>query len=488
VSLPGVRALSRPVRRPVVLYRFGRLSMPLGGLFAVPAAVGVATGDMEFALRCTAMLALCLAVGWGLGRIRAPDDLRAAEGLVVVAALFVAAAALMTWPFMAAGLAPLDAFFEAVSGITTTGLSTAGTVEQRPAAFLIARAWTQWYGGLAIVALAFAFSVGPGPAARRLATVEGQPDDLAATTRLWARRAMVIFAVLTLAGMAIVLPFGLPLVDGVAHVLAGISTGGFSSRDGGIAALGGWPVQTALLLLGLAGAISFTLYDRGWRRGWRGAAGDVELRALLAVAALSTVLLAGAMLLAGRPAAEVATAAPLLALSAQTTTGFAPAAVSDLDAAGKLVLIATMFIGGDAGSTAGGIKIVRLLLMLRLMQVVLLRATLPRGAVLEVRAGGRRVEAEDVQAALGVVLLYAAVVLLAWFAFLLAGAPALDSLFDVVSALSTTGLSTGVTGPGLSPWLKGLLCAVMLMGRLEIVALLVLVYPGSWLQYGRGAT
>jgi trk system potassium uptake protein TrkH len=58
----------------------------------------------------------------------------------------------------------------------------------------------------------------------------------------------------------------------------------------------------------------------------------------------------------------------------------------------------------------------------------------------------------------------------------------------VVSALSTTGLSTGVTGPGLSPWLKGLLCAVMLMGRLEIVALLVLVYPGSWLQYGRGAT
>ena len=100
----------------------------------------------------------------------------------------------------------------------------------------------------------------------------------------------------------------------------------------------------------------------------------------------------------------------------------------------------------------------------------------------------RPVSADDLLATIGIVLLYAGAALVSWFAFLLAGAAPLDALLDVVSALSTTGLSSGITGPDLSPWLKGLLCADMLMGRLEIVALLVLVFPNSWRSHGGGTT
>lgn len=489
MSLAGARALGRPVRPRVVLHRFGRIALTLSGLAAIPAVVAFATGDIGFGLRCAAMCGLVLVVAWQLHRIHAPEDVRGNEALVIVALVFLAAALLMTWPFMAAGIDPLDAFFEAVSGITTTGLSTLSTVEHRPAAFLFARAWTQWYGGLAIIALAFAFTIGPGPAARRLASIEGQPEDLVSTTRLWARRALTIYGVLTILGILLILPFGLSPLDTVAQVLAAISTGGFATHDASIAALGGWPVQAVLLLIALAGAISFTLYDQMWRRGWRSLFADVGVRTLVVLLATASVLLFVEMVVVGgRSWTESLTLAPMLATTAQSTTGFAPTDIAALDPGSKLVLILTMFIGGDSGSTAGGIKIVRLLLILRLLQVVFLRATLPRGAVIEIEIGGRRFAPADVQATLGIALLYIAAAVVSWLAFVLDGAPALDSLFDVVSALSTTGLSAGVVTPALAPALKAVLCLDMLMGRLEIIAFLVLVYPGTWLGRRSRAT
>ncbi len=485
MSMAAFHALAHPVRAAVVLPLFGRLLLALVGLGALPAAVAAGMGDWDFAARCAAMTLLCLGAGWRLSRAALPSEVRGNEALVVVALIFLAAALLMTWPFMAAGIAPLDALFEAVSGITTTGLSTVGPVADRPAAFLFARAWMQWYGGLAIVALAVGYTIGAGPTARRLSGIERPAEDIAVSTHIWARRVLVIFAVLTAIGIVVLLPFGLPLIDTVSHVLAAVSTGGFSTRDGSIAALGGWPVQAVLLVLGLGGAISFTLYDRIWRRDRRSVLSDVEVRALIAAILLSSLLVAAAQVIfAGRSWTDAVSLAPLLALSAQTTTGFAPADVGALDPASKLILIVSMFIGGDSGSTAGGIKIVRLLLLLRLVQLLLLRATLPRGAVLELDIRGRRIAPDDALTMVGIVLLYGVVVLVSWGCFLLAGAAPLDALFDVVSALSTTGLSTGVTAPGLSPGLKGLLCADMLMGRLEIVALLVLVYPRTWWEHG----
>jgi len=174
---------------------------------------------------------------------------------------------------------------------------------------------------------------------------------------------------------------------------------------------------------------------------------------------------------------------PLIAVSAQTTVGFAPVDPGSLDAGSKLTLIVAMLIGGDAGSTAGGIKILRFLIVVRLLHVLLLRSALPPHAVMPFRVADRTLEPPEVQIAVSIVLLFAITLLVSWLPFLLLGYAPLDSLFDVASALGTVGLSTGVTGPALHPLLKAVLCVDMLMGRLEIVAVLVLFYPRTW--FGR---
>jgi trk system potassium uptake protein TrkH len=145
-----------------------------------------------------------------------------------------------------------------------------------------------------------------------------------------------------------------------------------------------------------------------------------------------------------------------------------------------------MAVGGSVGSTAGGMKILRLLIVLRMAQLTVLRTCLPERAVVEPRIEGQRLESDEIERAFLVIALFAIVVAASWAPFVVMGHDPLDSLFEVVSATATVGLSTGITGPHLAPFLKGVLCADMLMGRLEIVALLVLLYPGTWV--GRRAS
>jgi trk system potassium uptake protein TrkH len=167
-------------------------------------------------------------------------------------------------------------------------------------------------------------------------------------------------------------------------------------------------------------------------------------------------------------------------MSTQSTTGFSTVAIGDLDDASRLAMIGAMLVGGSVGSSAGGFKLLRFLLLLRLLQLVLARAAAPRHAVIDVRLGGRLIDDEDLWRATLLMVMFALVVFLSWLAFLIHGYPALDALFEVVSATATVGLSTGITRPDLEPLLKAVLCFDMLAGRVEIFALLVVLYPGTW--------
>ena len=172
--------------------------------------------------------------------------------------------------------------------------------------------------------------------------------------------------------------------------------------------------------------------------------------------------------------------APFSGVAAQTPPGFSTVPVEGRDPASKLVLILAMAVGGDMGSTAGGIKIFRLLVILKMVQHLFARTALPRHAVVDVRVAGRALESPEIALALVMVSLFAAVAVLSRLPFLIAGYDPLDALFEVVSALGTVGLSSGVSGPELPPLLKGVLCLDMLAGRLDILAFLVLFFPPTW--------
>lgn len=481
MALRALETLGTPIRLPVLARYLGVLALSLAVMAAVPALAALLLGEPGFALRAGVVAAALAAAGWPLSRLPAARDIQRNEALAITALGFALGALSMVWPFAGAGLGPADAVFEAASAITTTGLSVLGAPEGAPRSLLFARAWMQWYGGLAILVLALALVLGPGAAARRLSVSQSGPDDLVTGTQARARQVMTIYGGLTVLGAALLWLAGAAPFDALLHALTAVSTGGFSTHGDSAAGLGGRAVQAALILLCLTGAISFSLQYRAARGDPLSLLRDAELHALLLAAAFTFGLVLLAESVAAGPASPGSAAdAAFLALSAQTTAGFSTTEVATLAPASKLALILSMLVGGDVGSTAGGIKIFRLLLILQLARLLFARASTPPHAVLEARAQGRTLEPPEIHAAVGVVLLYAAAILVSWFCFLAAGHDPLDSLFDVVSALGTVGLSTGVTGPDLAAPLKFVLAVDMWMGRLEILAVAVLAYPRSW--------
>lgn len=486
MSDQGLLSLSYAARPRVVLRLFGQLAGVLSLLFLVPGVVAVFSGEWSM-LRAVAISAVPPALAWvALRRLPVPRDLQHNEALVVLALTFLVAALLGSIPLSASGIGWLDAFFESTSGITTTGLSTLPSVEGRSATFLFTRAWLQWCGGLGIVVLGVALVLGPGVVARRLETVGTEPEDLIGSARENARIILRIYLALTAVVFALLCVTGVAPFDALLYTLAAVSTGGFAPHDASLAALGGW-LQPSLVILGcLAGSVTLVLYQRARRGGPAALLRDVELQALLALGVASSLLIFGFSAHAAGGAGLGPVRSALLAFSAQTTAGFSPVSIGPVDDASKLVLITSMAIGASTGSTAGGFKLMRLLVVIQVTRWALARVHLPRRAVAPMRLGGTRLGDGDIRRAVALLGLFTAAAAVSWLVFLVYGLPALDSLFDVASALGTVGLSTGVTGPGLPPALKLLLCADMLFGRLEVLALLVLVSPRTWLGRRRG--
>jgi trk system potassium uptake protein TrkH len=471
----------------VVATYLGVLFLPLAALTVVPAVVALLAGRFDVAWRYGAVIGLLLAAGGLCTRLRRPSRIQANEALVVTASIFAVSSLVMSFPLAAYGMHPIDAVFEAVSGVTTTGLSTLGAIEDRPAPLLFARAWLQWVGGLGVVVLALAMLIRPGTAAKRLGFDRREMDDLAGGTRAHAKRVLVAYGLLTVVGIGLVWFAGATWFDAVVHVLAGISTGGFSTHDGSLAGIPSPWARGAIVLVCFAGALSFTWYYSGLYRKPSVVFRDVRIRTLLALCLLFVALiqltLVGA---AGLPPLEALGHAALMGLSAQTTAGFASLPVAELPDVAKLLLICSMITGGAVGSTAGGIKILRVLAVVLLLGSLLREVSTPRSSRLRGSLGNLRFRPDELRNAVAVVIAYGSVVLLSWFVFLSYGHDPLDSLFEIVSATATAGLSAGIVGPGLEPMLKAVLCIDMLMGRVEVIAVLILFFPPTWIGKRRG--
>ncbi len=476
----GASALSYAVHPRVVARYLGQILLILAALNGMPLIASLLFREYHFTGRLAASTLVMLVLAYPMLRLRTREQLQVNEAMVIVSLAFILSPLFMLYPLKLPGIPFIDTAFEAVSAVTTTGLSTLSSLENLPRTFLFTRAWMQWYGGLGIVVLSVALLMRNQMAARRL-TGTGS-ESVVATARTYARRVLRIYLLLTLfAFLLLFLLTGEP-VDALLHVMAAVSTGGFSPHDDSLAAFGSWPVEFAVISLALFGAVPLTVYYAAWHEGWRKLYGDVEVRALLALTLMTSIPLCLLLYTAGGLGFSGSVAHGLLqGISAQTTAGFSSLDIASLNEPAKLLLIVSMFVGGGMGSTAGGVKILRLLLLLRLLQLLLQRSTMPAHAVTHLELEGKVVGGDDIQGALLLIALFFAVVVLSWLAFVLCGFPVLDSLFEVVSATGTVGLSTGITAEDLPDALKLVLGLDMLLGRLEIVALLVLLYPRTWL-------
>jgi trk system potassium uptake protein TrkH len=266
--------------RWVVLGRYlGQLALIFAMLTLPNVGVSLYYGEYAISLRYLTIVVLLLASGWPLSRLQAPDRIQGNEAMVIVTLAFVLCPLLMSWPLAASGLTAMDAFFEAVSGITTTGLTTLSTVQDRAHSFLFARAWMQWYGGLGIAVLAVAIMAQHGLAIRKLVETPGAELQVS-STRSHAQRVLAIYLLLTLAGGLLIWVAGMSPFNAMAHALSAISTGGFSTYDqslgGDLTAL----APFAVVFVSFLGAVSLPLYFYAWRKGISELTGDLEMRTL----------------------------------------------------------------------------------------------------------------------------------------------------------------------------------------------------------------
>ena len=469
------------VRIPVLLKYGGQLALVQALLLLPPLGVALAQADMDWAWRYGLLFVGLLVGGYGLSRLPACERIQVNEALTLTLLAFVGSSLLMAWPMTAGGLLWIDAWFEAVSGVTTTGLTTLHPVAQQSPTLLFTRSWMQWYGGLGFIVLSVALLMGHQASARRLSDPTESNEIMYSSARTHARRSLMVYLSLTVLGFVLVWPLVGDMQTTVLHVLSAVSTGGFSSLDNSLRGLESQAATVAVMLVSFLGAVSFLLYwqlAHDWRQGLRQFFNNPELRALL----LACLLFGGVLTLLGwwQQSGVTWYHGFMMAVSAQTTTGFETMAPADMDPASRLVMMLSMLIGGSAGSSAGGIKLLRVLILLRLLQLMIRRTAMPQHAVAEPYLGGRKLDADDIIRALQLISLFMGILVLSWIPFVILGYDPLDALFEVVSASGTVGLSSGITRTELEPLLKAVLCFDMLAGRVEVFAMLVLLYPRTW--------
>jgi trk system potassium uptake protein TrkH len=441
---------------------------------------------MRASVRYLAVIAGVSLLGVSLMRVQAPKRIQTNEAMIVVALIFAFSPLVLTWPTMASGLGFLDALFETVSGVTTTGLSTTRTLLNKPDTFLFSRAWMQWIGGLGIVVLSIAAMIQPGLVAKRLDIAEDYEDDLIGSTRANARRVFAIYAILTVASVLLLIVSGVNWFESILYSFAAVSTGGFSPHEASLQGIQSHYAQAIVIAFSMAGGVSLVLYHRAYRSGLKVVFRDRQIQAFFAAALLTTLLLTWFLRYQdGLDWTAALRHGAFNALSAQSTAGFASVDISKIGNGSKFTLIVAMALGGSIGSTAGGIKIFRLLIVFRMLYLILQRAGAPSNAVSQARLSGRRLETDEIQNAFCLIAVFIFCIVISWLPFIALGHAPLDSLFEVVSALGTAGISAGVTGADLHPLLKGILCADMLLGRLEIIVWLVFLYPGTWIGHRR---
>ncbi|SDY35218.1 TrkH family potassium uptake protein [Citreimonas salinaria] len=453
---------------------------PIFVILCLPPAIWAAIdGVWPLATALAVPMAVALVL-YGLFRRRdLPDSLSKIEALVAVALVFLLGTLFTVPAFLAIGMPPVDALFEAMSAITTTGHSVSQDPDSWPFAAHFLRGWLQWCGGLVMATAVLALLLPPGVPARRLGRAGIDQGDRIASTRNQARELLGVYLGLT-AIMAAATMTVLPgWREGLVITLSGISTAGFSPRSDSLASYSALGKAVVMLgcILGAMSLLTFVLLLQGkWRDAW--ALGSA--RRVLGTVAVLSVLQASFILTTGQ-GPEQAFDGVLNVISAVTTTGFSAGEIPTIGPVAVL-LMAAMVMGGDIGSTAGGLKLARVGLLGRLVLYAVRTARLPDNAVAPLRMNRKPVKPVTVNALVALLTIYITATGLLWMQCLAHGLPASAALFDVLSTLSTVGLSTGVVSHDLPVDLKLSLTFAMWLGRLEFIAVLVLITPKTWMK------
>lgn len=419
--------------------------------------------------------------------IKINDDLNYREGFAVVTLGWIAASLVGTVPYLVTGYLPFaDAFFETVSGFTTTGASILTDVEALPKSLLFWRSLTHWLGGMGIMALFVAIIVGMGARANQIfrAEVPGPVSEkISPRIRETARYLWVTYVVMSAVLFVLLYVFGMDIFDSLCHTFGTMATGGFSTRNQSVGYYNPaiqWIITVFMFLAG----VNFSLHYLAFKnRSLKGYLHNKEFLAYTGIilTAIVVTLIGLSQISSFEPRLR---AAAFQVVAIITTTGYSTADYELWTPMAQAVILALMFIGGSAGSTSGSIKVGRYLIMLQRAKTELKQMIHPK-AMIPVRFGERVLSPALIFNVLQFFFIYLMLIIIGTVLLGIFGIDIISSFTAVLSCLGNIGPAFGQFGPTENYALlcdggKYVLAILMLFGRLEIFPILVLFLPDYW--------
>ncbi len=483
--------------RHTVLFRvLSRMTLFMGGALVVPAAVAVIYEETVWRHYLGTALA-ALVVSAVLARTsgargRAEVRLTRREGFVAVVLTWLTMVLLGALPFWISGSMAsfADAVFESASGYTTTGATILTDIESLPMAHLFQRSLAHWVGGMGIIVLSVAILPELAIGGMQLFTAESTgvaTDKLAPRIVSTARRLWWVYLTLTVVLIGLLMAGGMDLFDATTHSFGTLATGGFSPKNASIGAYDSLYIESVITVFMLASGVSFALHYRLFARGQAGPLlRSAEVRLYLAIFVAFTIVITANLLSTGtyESMGLAVRDATFQTAAIITTTGYGTADFDAWPDLCRFLLVLLMFLGGCAGSTAGGVKVVRLMLVYRHATVELKKLLNP-AIVHPVTIGRRAVSDATIQGILGFFLLYIITTVAASVLVLATGVDLVTGVTAVISAMNSIGPGLGLVGPtanysALPDACKWILSICMIVGRLEIYTVFVLFSSHFW--------
>ncbi len=480
------------MNRKMVYYMTGRIILLEGALLLVPLIVSLIyqdPGTVPFLIT----IAICAAVGGALSCFfrKTSQVIFAKEGFLITALAWLSVSAIGAIPFVLSGQIPsyIDAFFETVSGFTTTGASILTHVESMSHSLLFWRSFTHWMGGMGVLVLMVAIM--PNLSSRTIHVLRAEMPGptmgkLVPRLRDTAKILYVLYFVLTAAEFVLLLAGGMPVFDSAIHALGTAGTGGFGIKGDSIASYSPylqWVIAAFMMLFG----VNFNLYYLLILRQFRSILRSEELWTYVIVVLSATGLIAWNILPLYQNLSEATRQAFFQVNTITSTTGFSTADFNQWPELSKTLLVLLMFMGGCAGSTAGGLKVSRLVMLYKIVKRELRHLLHPR-SVGAVRFEGKTVDNTTLISVANYFAIYAGLFVV--FLLIVSFQPGfnLQSNFTAVaSCFNNIGPGLDLVGPAANfaaykPVLKLVLSFAMLFGRLEIYPMLISMSPSTWLR------
>jgi len=470
------------VNLKLVLNTLGKMLVAFSTLLLAPLIVAVYSG--ESVMPFVYSIVLSVAVGLALVAVKPESDLiRFKESFAIVGLGWLIVSIIGAIPYIVIGLNAVDAFFESISGFTTTGASIVDKPEELPKSILFWRAMTQWIGGIGIVMLFLLIFPTMAKGVVFQAEYPGITlSKIKPRIRDTAIRLYGIYVLLTVFEIVLLCLLGIPVFDAITHAFTTLSTGGYSTHSESIAYFKNPSVEFVIMLFAFLGGMNFSIHYYILHRNFR-VLRDVEFRIYLSIVLIATAVIA-ILNLEKYDLYNSLRYSSFQVISILTTTGYTTADFDEWSSGAKILLLILMFIGGCSGSTAGGMKVIRMYVLMKYAIHQILRSAEPK-VIKVIKYGETALRKEVVESVVAFFILYLFVFTISVIALALHGYDFTTSISAVAACLGNVGPGMGLAGasetyshfPNL---VKLILCLDMWIGRLEIYTVLALFIPKFW--------